>query len=102
MLMENEKSQKLLNSPYWERKLRARHALMDLNKDGAVSKKDFDIFADNLIRNGKLSETLGQSVRERVMRIWLSFGVPDDTEITADEWVSRAANISGNIQCIHR
>ena len=96
-LMENEtqKSQKLLNSPYWVRKLRTRHSLMDLNKDGAVSKEDFDIFADNLIRHGKLSETLGQSVRERVMRIWLSFGVPDDAKVTADEWVTNSANLSG-------
>ena len=68
---------------------------MDLNSDNYVSKEDFDIFADNLIRNGALSETLGQSVRERVMRIWAAFGVPDDAKVTVDEWVDTAAKISG-------
>ena len=95
MLMENERSQKLLNSPFWVRKLRARHALMDLNNDKYVPKEDFEIYVDKLIRNGALSETLGQSVLERVMRIWAGFGVPDYAKISVDEWVDTAVKVSG-------
>lgn len=74
---------------------------MDLDNDKYVSKEDFVILADKLIRNGALSEAQGQSVRERVMRIWAAFGVPDDTKVKADEWVDKTANISGMFLHMH-
>ena len=46
----------LANNEFWVKKMTARFHALDLNKDGVLSKADFDIFTERIIQIGKLSE----------------------------------------------
>ena len=68
---------------------------LDTNKNGTVSRDDFDLFADKLVLYGKLDESKDKSVRARVLRIWEGLGLPDDVVATEKEFLNNAANTSG-------
>ena len=84
-----------LNNSFWVRKLKARFNYLDTNKNGTVSRDDFDLLADKLALYGKLDESKEKSVRARVLRIWEVFGLPDDVVATEKKFLNIAANISG-------
>ena len=46
----------LANNEFWVKKMIARFHALDLNKDGVLSKADFDIFTERIIQIRKLSE----------------------------------------------
>ena len=46
----------LTKNEFWLKKMTARFHALDLNKDGVLTKADFDIFTERTIQIGKLSE----------------------------------------------
>ena len=49
---------------YHMRKMRTRLVRLDVNKDGKISAKDFELISDRIIELGKLNEEQAKKVRE--------------------------------------
>ena len=75
--------------------MKARFNYFDANKDGYVSREDFQLLADNLVLYGKPDESKGKSVRARVLRLWECYGLPDGVALTEKDFLTHAASISG-------
>ena len=69
---------------------------MDLDKNGIIERKDYEILADKVIENGNLSGSQAESVKNRVMNVWKATGIPDNGRVGEEEFVRiAAASISG-------
>ncbi|XP_022906155.2 sarcoplasmic calcium-binding protein [Onthophagus taurus] len=57
-------------SDFWRRKMRTIHNLLDFNKDSVISYEDFQLFVDNFINLGHISEKSAKEFRGLIKRTW--------------------------------
>jgi Ca2+-binding EF-hand superfamily protein len=59
-------------SPFWRRKMRTFHGILDVNNDGVISYDDFKLLADRFIKLGHLSDKQKNEFRLLIKKIWES------------------------------
>ncbi len=50
-------------SDFWQRKMRTYFQRIDFDKDGSITKKDFEGMADRYIKHGKFNDAKAKDLR---------------------------------------
>lgn len=67
-------------SHFWEHKMKTYFTRIDFDKDGAITKNDFEAMADRFIKSEKLDASRGQELRKKLLTVWEKYlkGVVSD------------------------
>ena len=84
-----------LESPFWNKKLDRAIRVRDTDKDGIITRKDFELVAQRYKDLGDVSGEQLQRVQESLMKLCDSVGLTDDTkQFTYEEFKTRHANVN--------
>ena len=82
-----------LESPFWNKKLDRAIRVRDVDKDGVITRKDFELVAQRYKDLGVSEEQL-QRVQDSLMKMCDSVGLTDETkQFTYEEFKRRHANV---------
>ena len=85
----------------WVKKMTARFHALDLNKDGVLTKADFDIFTERTIQIGKLSEAQAERNWKLHNEIVSVFG-GENLKLTLADFIQAQAKYStGTVRVIY-
>ena len=88
-------------SPFWNKKLDRAIRVRDVDKDGVITRKDFEIIAQRYKDLGVSGEQL-QNILESLMKMCDSFGLTDDTkQFTYEEFKRRHANVDNHSEKVN-
>eukprot|EP00731_Ephydatia_muelleri_P032643 Em0024g187a len=83
----------LTKNEFWLKKMTARFHAMNSKKDGVLTKADFDILIENIIKFGKLNDAQAERCRKQMATLLPLFG--DETfKITQEGFNDAAAKSS--------
>ena len=86
----------LTKNEFWLKKMTARFHAMNSKKDGVLTKADFDILIENIIKFGKLNDAQAERCRKQMATLLPLFG--DETfKITQEGFNDAAAKSSEGI-----
>lgn len=57
-------------SDLWVKKMKTYFHRIDFDRDGSITKKDFEGMADRFIQSEKLSEARGKDLKEKLLQVW--------------------------------
>jgi len=84
-------------SEFWLQKMGTYFVRIDIDRDGVITKKDFDQMADRFIAEGSLSAERGQALRESLFAVWEKFwhhlGGEDREKIEKSQFVDAMKQI---------
>ena len=84
-----------LENPFWNKKLDRAIRVRDTDKDGVITRKDFELVAQRYKDLGDVSGEQLQRVLESLMKLCDSVGLTDDTkQFTYEEFKTRHANVN--------
>ena len=84
---------------YWRKKYYKKLKVLDTDKDGFITKADFDIIIQRYKDLGKTDEKRLAKVKESFTAIMESQGIVDDSiKLTYDELIERAGKNSGKFE----
>lgn len=58
-------------SDFWVRKMKTYFQRIDFDKDGAITKKDFEGMADRFVKCEKLDEAKGKDLHAKLLQVCL-------------------------------
>ena len=86
-----------LESPFWSKKLDRAIRVRDVDKDGVITRKDFEIIAQRYKDLGGISGEQLQRIRESLMKMCDSVGLIDNTkQFTYEEFKRHHANFDND------
>ena len=89
-------------SPFWNKKLDRAIRVRDVDKDGVITRKDFEIIAQRYKDLGGISGEQLQRIQESLMKMCDSFGLIDDTkQFTYEEFKTRHANVDNHSEKVN-
>ena len=81
-------------SPFWNKKLDRAIRVRDADKDGVITRKDFELVAQRYKDLGGVSGEQLQRIQGSLMKLCDSVGLTDDTkQFTYEEFKRRHANV---------
>ena len=81
-----------LENPFWNQKLDRAVRVRDVDKDGVITRKDFELVAQRYKDLGGISGEQLQRIQESLMKMCDSVGLTDDTkQFTYEEFKRRHA-----------
>ena len=81
-------------SPFWNKKLDRAIRVGDTDKDGVITRKDYELVAQRYKDLGGVSGEQLQRVQECLMKMCDSVGLTDDTkQFTYEEYKRRFAHV---------
>ena len=84
-----------LENPFWNKKFDRAIRVRDTDKDGVITRKDFELVAQRYKDLGDVSGEQLQRVQESLMKLCDSVGLTDDTkQFTYEEFKTRHANVN--------
>lgn len=83
------------NSPFWRRKMRTFHGLLDVDKDGVISFDDFKLLANRFVELGHLSEKHQTEFHNLIQNIWMKqWGCIDPYNlVTTEQYLEDMKNV---------
>ena len=87
-------------NPFWNKKLDRAIRVTDVDKDGVITRKDFEIIAQRYKNLGGISGEQLQRIQEFLMKMCDSVGLIDDTnQFTYEEFKRRhALNVANHLE----
>ena len=96
-----EQAKQFLESPFWNQKLDCAIFVTDVDKDGLITRKDFELLAQRYKDLGDLSREQQQRIDTCMMKLCDSVGLTDDTkQFTYEEFKRGHANIESLSQVL--
>ena len=87
-----------LQNPFWNKKLDRAIRVRDVDKDGVITRKDFELVAQRYKDLGGVSGEQLQRVQECLMKMCDSVGLTDDTkQFTYEEFKRRHAHVDNQL-----
>ena len=76
----DDQAKRLLESPFWNKKLDYAIRMRDADKDGVISREDYKFVAQRYKDLGGVSGEQLRCIQETLMKIFDSLGLTDDTK----------------------
>lgn len=88
----------------WLRKMRTRFSCLDLNKNGLLTKEDFEVMSENFISHLKnTNEDQKTDVREKFAKLWAIQSNGDDcASVDLDAFIAKMRVVRDNPQIQNR
>lgn len=83
-------------SDFWLRKMRTYFQRIDFDKDGAITRKDFEQMADRVIATGELKPEQQEDLKKTLTAVWDNFlGVGGEAGLSPDAFIAQMS------KCVH-
>lgn len=85
-------------SEFWARKMRTYFDRIDFDKDGVITRSDFEGMADRFIESERLDPGRGKELKDKLIQVWDKYlsGVGHGNAITEPEFVSSMKKLKNN------
>jgi len=81
---------------HWERKMKTCFSRFDADGDGFLTRKDFEIIGDKIVKCGKFTGTRADEIRNNILELWTRYFDPGDgnNPTACEEFVARLKSYS--------
>jgi Ca2+-binding EF-hand superfamily protein len=85
-------------SEFWQRKMRTYFQRIDFDKDGSITRKDFEGMATRFIESGKLSGPQATELQQNILDVWdKNLGPSSGVDaISQDKFIEVMKSLVGN------
>ena len=95
----NDHAKMLQGSPFWNRKLDRAMQVRDVDKDGLITRKDFELVVQRYRDHGGVTAEQHQRIKTSLMEMCDAAGLTDDTkQFIHEEFKKRNANMPNHAQ----
>jgi Ca2+-binding EF-hand superfamily protein len=92
-----DKGENDMPSDFWIKKMKTHYNVIDIDRDGAITPKDFVALADRFIEVGNLSDQEAASLRDRLNTIWENYWVgadiDGDGQVSENEYINTMTKV---------